>query len=69
VEVGCKHAAGGGGEGCVRGGVRPRERASESGRELGFCLVQQVIYYGNTVKADNSWAIWAEMGFFHSLSA
>jgi hypothetical protein len=31
--------------------------------------VQQVIYHGNTVKADNSWAIWAEMGFFHSLSA
>jgi hypothetical protein len=38
---------------CVTRGVRggERGRAAESGTELGFCLLQQVIYYGNTLRA------------------
>jgi hypothetical protein len=38
---------------CATRGVRggERGRAAESGMELGFCLLQQVIYYGNTLRA------------------
>jgi hypothetical protein len=38
---------------CATGGVRggERGRAAESGMELGFFLLQQVIYYSNTLRA------------------